>query len=224
MKNVTPSSDTAAFMREVDEALQVERLLALWHRSKWLLLSGVLALVLGVAGWQAWQAWQRHTQRTQAAQWYAFTQTPKATQHEALLKMLPNTAGGVRALALMQLAQQATTPAEKAKAYLQITTPEFPLWLAQLARLNAAMALVGTDVTAAKTHLEVLAQRDPLAPIASPAYAPAVELLALIAMQQNDLPTARAYTQKLLAEQQLPDDLRQRAVQRLGYLGSLPNK
>ena len=41
------------FLREVDEDLRSERLLSLWRRWRWLILSFVAALLIGVGGWEA---------------------------------------------------------------------------------------------------------------------------------------------------------------------------
>lgn len=221
----TPVSDdpAAAFLREVDEALKHERMLALWHRYKLVLFASILALLLGVAAWQGWQKWQNYQARTMADQWYAFSklETPEA-QRKALPALLASMKGGFRALAAFKQADLTDAPAEKAKSYaLVYNDSSQPQWLQDLARLDAAIVLLGTDTVAAKTHLEALSQRNPNA-VPSPAYAPALELLALLAQTQKDDLAARGYTQKLLEEQGLPDDMRQRALQRMGALSTLP--
>lgn len=221
LKDVTPASDTtAAFLREVDEAMQQERLLAIWHQSKWFILAGVLALLLAIAGLQTWDAWREHQARTLAAQWYAFSElkTDSARVKE-LPALLQSTTGGTHALAVfMQAAMQHTGP-EKAKAYNQITTnTSNPQWLRDLARLNGAIALMGDHPQEAKAQLEILAQAN-VEQLPSPAYAPALELLALLAQQSNDIAAAKGYTEKLLQQPGLPADMRQRALQRYGALG-----
>lgn len=221
-KNVTPAPDAAtAFLREVDEALQQERLLALWHRSKWFILAGALGLIVAVAAMQAWGAWQQHRARTLAAQWYAFSQlNSDAARAKQLPEILANSTGGTRALAAYTQAQMATTPAEKAKSYALVYNGNFPQWLKDIARLNAAIALAESDPTAAKSQLEILTQVNP-EKTPGPAYAPALELLALMAQKQGDETTARGYTEKLLQVPGLPADMHQRALQRLGALSTL---
>ena len=155
-KNVTPPTDAAsAFLREVDEAMHQERLLAIWHRSKWFILAAVIGLVLAVAG--------------------------------------------------LELAGDSGEPQ----------------WLRDIARLNAALALMDQDAPAAKAQLELLAQSN-YDDMHGPAYAPALELLALLSQQAGDVAAAKGYTLKLLQVPGLPADLRQRAMQRVGVLGGAP--
>lgn len=224
MKNVTPSSDTtSAFLREVDEAMQQERLLAVWHRSKWFLLAAIIALVLAVAGREAWDAWSMHKARTHAAQWFAFTELKTDAEREKMLpQILNDTTGGTRALALYAKANMQHEAKAKADAYLELANDSSePQWLRDVARLNAALALMGADSAAAKAQLEMLAQTN-YEDLPSPAYGPALELLALLAQQAGDTTAARGYTLKLLQVPNLPADMRQRALQRAGVLGGAP--
>lgn len=224
MKNVTPPTDTTtAFLREVDEALHQERLLAVWHRSKWFILAAVVALVLAVAGREAWDAWSLHKARTHAAQWFAFTELKTDAEREKMLpEILDETRGGTRALALYAKANMQHEANAKAGAYLELANDASePQWLRDVARLNAALALMGSDAAAAKAQLEMLAQTN-YEEIASPAYGPALELLALLSQQAGDVTAARGYTLKLLQVPNLPADMRQRALQRAGVLGGTP--
>lgn len=221
IKNVTPAPDTTtAFLREVDAAMQQERLLAVWHTSKWFILGAVVLLVLAVASQQAWLAWRTHQARTLAAQWYAYTELKTdAERQSALPTLLQTTSGGTHALAVYKLAAMQHTGEEKAKAYMQLVNDtSVPQWLRDISRLNAALALLGTKPEEAKAHLEVLAQSN-AEQLNGPAYAPALELLALLAQQSGDVASAKGYTKKLLQQPGMPSDMRQRALQRYGALG-----
>lgn len=221
-KNVTPAPDaTTKFLREVDEALQQERLLMVWHKSKWFLLAAVVLLVLSVAGQQAWLAWKDHQARTMANQWYAFsTLNADSARAEKLPEILSTTTGGTHALAVYTQAAMQHTPAEKAKAYQQVVTSKSaPQWLKDLARLNGAIALMESNPAEAKAQLELLAQAKP-EELPTPAFAPALELLALMSQQAGDVAAAKGYTEKLLQMPALPSDMRQRALQRLGMLSA----
>ncbi len=224
MKNVTPSSDTTtAFLREVDEAIQQERLMAVWHQTKWFLLAALIALVLAIAGKEAWQAWSMHKARTHAAQWFAFTELKTEAEREKILpEILADTSGGTRALALYAKATMQHEPKAKAEAYLALADDASePQWLRDVARLNAAIALMDNNAASAKAQLEMLAQT-PYDDLPSPAYGPALELLALLSQQAGDTNAARGYTLKLLQVANLPADMRQRALQRAGVLGGAP--
>lgn len=223
-KNVTPPTDAAsAFLREVDEAMHQERLLAIWHRSKWFILAAVIGLVLAVAGREAWQAWSLHKDRTHAAQWFAYTELKTDAEREkALPELLDDTHGGTRALALYAKANMQHEARARADVFLELAgdTGE-PQWLRDIARLNAALALMDQDAASAKAQLELLAQTT-YEDVPGPAYAPALELLALLSQQAGDVAAAKGYTLKLLQVPGLPADLRQRAMQRVGVLGGAP--
>lgn len=220
LKNVTPTDTTTAFLREVDEALQQEKLLAVWHNSKWFILAALVLLVLAVAGQQVWVWWKQHQARTMADQWYAFSQLKTDSERLAALPtILQTTTGGTHALAVYKQAAMQHTPAEKAKAYMmQVNDASAPQWLKDLARLNAAIALLESNPAEARTQLELLTQNNSKQ-LASPAYAPALELLALLSQQAGDTKSARGYTETLLNLGGLPSDMRQRALQRYGALG-----
>lgn len=208
---------TAAFLREVDEALHAERLLTIWHTSRWWLLAGALATLLAVAGWQAYGAWERHQARSVASAWYELAQTEQA---EELAKQLPDfvasSQGGYRVLARMAQAGLAPADEDKTKMYMSIADDAtLPLWLRNIGRLNAALVMLSANPAQAKAQLELLAQTDPTAQ-ALPTYAPALELLGLMALQANDTATARAYTSKLLEQPLITPGQRQRALQRMG--------
>lgn len=226
-KNVTPPQDAAtAFLREVDEALHQERLLNLWHKSKWFVLAGVIALVLGVAGKEAWQAWSLHKARTLAAQWYTYSELKTDAEREKFLpSLLNNTSGGTKALAIYAEANMQHDAQAKADVYMKLVNDgRQPSWMRDVARLNAALSLLDAKPAEAKAQLEILSQTT-YTDIPGPAYAPALELLALLAQQAGDVASAKGYTMKLLQTPGLPADLRQRALQRIGVLGGMaPNQ
>jgi hypothetical protein len=215
---------TAAFLREVDEAMRLERWQTIWHKGKWPMAGGVLALIAAAAAWQGWQSWQAYQDRSTATRWAELAEIKDpATLAAALPTFVAQSHGGYQAIALLAQAAQAETPAQKILAYRAIqSNPNQPEWLRAMAQLNAAIILLGTEPLAAKGELEVLAQTEfgkaplPTAPMA-------LELLAIDALQRQDLPSARAYTQRLLQlpEQggQLTPTLHQRALERLGALG-----
>lgn len=215
---------TAAFLKEVDEALQYERMMNLWHRYKWVLLAAVLLLLLGVAGVQAWRAYQAHQARGLAERWHAISQLSAETTRATQLTSFAKSAhGGYKALAVFTQAESAATPAARADAYLKISSDSSqPEWLQNLARFNAALSLLGTDDARAKSQLELLAQEGKQA---GATYAPALEQLAILAQRQGDETAARGYTTRILElpADTLPPDLRQRARQRLGQLSTLAN-
>ena len=210
-----PLPDAKVFLREVDEAMQQERLLMLWQRWRWWGLAAVLLSMLGVAGWQGWQAWEAHQLRTFAARYATLPDNADAATLQALAARAP---GGYGALLAMREAKVTTDPQAQAAVYLKLANDGKQAgWVRDTARLAAAMVLLGVDDAGAKTQLELLAQTsDPAA--TSPLAAPALEQLALLSQRSNDPAAALAYTRRLLDLPGTPEDLRMRAQLRLGLL------
>lgn len=224
MKVVSPDQNdaAAAFLREVDEALQYERLMNLWHRYKVAIVAGVAVVLLAVAAGQAWQAYKAHQARTLAERWHAVTAiTDEANRKVQVGNFAKTSQGGYKALALFTQAQAAQKPADVAAAYRSVAEDKSQApWLQNLARFNLALTLLGTDDTTAKSQLELLTQEGKQT---TATYAPALEQLSILAQRQGDTLAARGYTEKIvqLDPQTVPPDLRQRALQRLGALSSI---
>jgi len=216
---------TAAFLREVDEAMRVERWQTLWKKSKLPLFAGVGSLIAASAAWQAYQSWQTYQDRSTATRWAELAELPsEADLAGALPAFVAESAYGYKALGLMAQAASARDDTAKISAYraLQADTT-LPEWLRAFGQLNAALVMLNTDNEGARAELALLAKTEigtpplPTAPIA-------MELLALDAMQRGDKAAARGYTDRLL---QLPEQgglitpaLRDRALERLGALSS----
>ncbi|MBI1308983.1 MAG: hypothetical protein GC129_03855 [Proteobacteria bacterium] len=217
----TPHDPTAAFLREVDEALQYDHIMSLWHRYKWLLLAAVIVLLLAVAGSEGYKAWRQHQARAQATRYYAITAlNASPARARQLTQFTASAHGGYKALAAFAQAQAAATPQARAAAYqLVAQDSSLPAWLQQMARFNMALAQLGTNNAAAQTNLELLTQQGLES---SPLYPAALEQLSILAMAKGDTVAARGYTEKLLAAPLVAADMRQRALQRLGALSTLP--
>lgn len=227
MKNVTPPKDsTAAFFREVDEAMQYEKLEGLWKRYRALIVTGTVAVVAAVAGYQGYGAWKGHQSLALAEQYHAAMTLEGEARTKALAEVTAQSGGGYRALAAFEQARSQPETKEGAraadKAYgLVYNDPSQPQWLRSIARLNAALSLLGREDTLAQEHLNLLAQDPGQGVTPLPTYAPALELLSLLAQRQGDTTTARGYLQRLLALADIPADMKQRAQRRMGELSTL---
>lgn len=224
-KHILPPEISAkGFLKEVDDALQEEKLMNLWRQWRWLIVLAVAGLLLGTAASQGWHAWQRHQAQAVAEQWYALSKMkPEDPAYPAKLRALEKVSpSGYRALALYAQADRLMkqpTPDMKAVAalYDQVAADSAaPGWLASLSKLNAALALMGTDDAAAKARLDALVANDKDA-----AHVTALELAAVLAIKQGDTLAARGLTQKLLDIPYIPADVRQRALRRMGDLSTL---
>ena len=222
------ADSTAAFLREVDEAMRVEAWQKRWQQWRLPLFAGVALLITGAAAWQGWQAWQQHTSRSVAAKWDEIRRTEDKAELTKQLKAFTDEASsvaGYRAMAQLALAAASSSPLEKLTAYRALADDTAqPDWLRGIGALNAAVILLETSPADGKAQLELLAQVQAGTP-PLPTVALALELLALDAMRNNLPNIAKAYTQRLLQLQDptqggyLTPAMRQRALQRLGALG-----
>jgi hypothetical protein len=217
------ADQTAAFFREVDEAMRVEKIQNLWQQWRWPLFGAVGAVILGLAAWQGTTAWQAHQDRTTAAQWDELLRLQDETKlAEALPKFATESRYGYHALAQMAQAAAAKTAPEKLAAFRALAdNTSQPAWLRALGQLNAALVLLETNPAEGQAQLELLTQTE-IGTTPLPTVPLALEVLALNAMAKNDFSTAKAYTQKLLDLPQqggvLTPALRTRALQRMGTL------
>ncbi|HEX2858684.1 MAG TPA: tetratricopeptide repeat protein [Alphaproteobacteria bacterium] len=210
-------------IREFDEAMKQERLLEVWHKFRWYIIGLVTFIVLAVAGWQGWQAWQLHQARSMAERYYAWTKLPEKEQQAKLPELLQRSTQGYRALIVFKQAQeQGKTDAVAADRTYALVYGDRgqPQWLREMARLNAAIILLGRNDTLAQEHLSVLAQQ-PEEAKAGPAYPAALELLAMLAIRQGDTTTANGYLNRMVALPNLPADSRARARLWLGAYSTL---
>lgn len=214
-------------IREFDEAMKQERLLEVWHRFRWHIIGLVTVVVLAIAGWQGWQAWQLHQARSMAERYYAWTKLPEKEQQVKLPELLQRSTLGYRALMVFkQAAEQGhgirgADPVAADRTYALVYGDRAqPQWLREMARLNAAITLLGRNDTLAQEHLSVLAQQ-PEEAKAGPAYPAALELLAMLAIRQGDTTTANGYLTRMVSLPNLPADSRARARLWLGAYSTL---
>lgn len=220
--NLCMADVTQMFLKEVDDALHEERLLSVWKNYKPLIVGGVAALVLATAGWQVWLGYERKAAEQVAEQWQGLSDLDAGAKQAVLEEVSDSGSVGFRALARSEMASAALAAnphevAEAAAAYgAMVADGKSPSWVANMGRLNRALALLGVDNAAAKADLMVLqGQAD------SALMPPALELLAVLATAEGDTPTARNLTNQLLALPDIPADMRQRASIRLGALSTL---
>jgi hypothetical protein len=221
--NPAQADQAAAFFREVDEAMRVEKMQTLWRQWRWPLAGVVLAAMVGAAAWQGYGAWQAHADKTTAARWDELMRLQNATDlAKALPEFLQSSRYGYHALGQLAQAAAAPMPAGQLAAYQALAADTAqPDWLRAFGQLNAAVVLLGTNPAETQAQLELLAKTE-LGTPPLPTVPLALELLALHALNKGDKATAKAYTQKLLELPQqggtLTPALRSRALQRLGGL------
>lgn len=123
--------------QEVDEALQKDRLMALWDKYHLVIIGGVAALILGTAGWSGWTSWTHAHNKGETSR---LISALEGTAPETALKGLAeDMSGGHETIALMTLAGtyvQQDKIADAAQIFEKIfTQSSAPQTLKELARL-----------------------------------------------------------------------------------------
>lgn len=208
-------------IREVEEDLRREQLTRLWTKYRGAIIGGVLAVVLGVAGYEGWQSWQHKISAEESARYLAAAQqaaqgkTAEAATDLALLAQDGKT--GYRVLAALRqaalLAQTGET-AKAAQAYEAVAADgKTPRIYRDLATVMAAMtSLDSADPATLEGRLAPLTVAD------NPWRHSAVELTALLAQRRGDIQKAREAYQRLADDSATPQAMRGRAAEMLAAL------
>lgn len=207
--------------KEVEEEVRRDQLLKLWKKYGVFVVAVVLAVVLGVAGYQGWTVYEQR-QREAASQAYATAAGLLAEgQNEQALAAFaalgdPDS-GGYRLLAGFEAARLAAEAGEDDLALAN--------WGA-IASSGAPVAFRDAAVLAAARHRldlgeveEAEAMLEPLTGAGRPYRPLAVELSALAALARGDAATARQRLQGLVADLEAPAGTRGRAAELLATIG-----
>lgn len=201
------------FIREVDEGLREERLHWFWKRYSHLILSMILAIVIMVAGHEAWKQWQ-----TQQAAAYALrydeavvlTESDRAAEGLAMLAALATEAGGgYRAIAALRQAVVLARRGELAIALAVWRKVAADLKIPRPYREAAILLSVLNSVGRVEPS-ELTVLLEPLTVDTNPWRFSALELTAVLAMQRNDVATARTILSQLADNPQAPAGVRSR--------------
>lgn len=92
-------------LREVDEAMRVEKVTAFWNEHKTAIIAGAAALILGTAANAGWQSWTRH-QKEETTSAILTAQASKDPLH-ALIKAADDNGTRYKSLAAMTAAAEA---------------------------------------------------------------------------------------------------------------------
>ncbi|MGO1117106.1 tetratricopeptide repeat protein [Rhodovibrionaceae bacterium A322] len=207
--------------REVDEDVRKEQYLQLWKKYGNYVIGAAAAIVIGVGGWQAWLAYQESERLAASEAYYqAMTAVEQSDDSRAALDNLSALAKpgdvGYGQMAAFQEAQLRAKAGDLDGALAlwdaiaadspDNLTRDVAILTAAQHRLNAGE----TDGLAAK-----------LAPLTDPSNSLkslAGELLALLAIKEGDLDTARQELQAIVDDTQAAQGVRGRAAQLLASL------
>lgn len=92
-------------LREVDDAMRVEKLVKLWEEHKTAIIAGIAALILGTAANSGWHSWTKH-QKAETTSAILTAQESKEPL-DALVKAADANSSSYKTLALMTAAAKA---------------------------------------------------------------------------------------------------------------------
>ena len=210
----------ADIFREVDEDVRRDKALEAWNKYQpWLVAIAVL-IVLATAGYRAYDYYRTRANEAAGAQYemaLKLARDGKPGESETALAQIAATGpGGYGAMAQMRRAAEianhdspAGVAAFDALAGNASLGPQFQA----VARLRAAMLRVDeADLKEMTTRLS------PLAVAGQPLRHSAREMLALVALKQDDLDAAGKYLDEIVTDPQSPDAIRRRAGELQGLV------
>jgi hypothetical protein len=198
--------------REVDEDIRRDQLKKLWDRTAPYVIGAAVLIVVATAGYRGWEYWQERQAQSSGDRFVAAVQQSDdgrtAESIAALESLVADGTGGYPILARFRIAT------EKAKAgdiegavaeFDTIAAGNAPAEMRAMARLRAAILLVDTASLA-----ELESRIGDLAATGTPWRHTAREVLGLAAWRSGDYEGARTHFDSLVADQEAPQDLRQR--------------
>lgn len=211
-----------AFLREVDEEVRRDQLSGLWKRWGTLIITLVVALLAGLAGWLWWQDQQEKAAGASGEQLVQAIDKMGVGDNEAarplLEELVKGGKGGYPALArFMQAADQAAVGEDdKAAATLEALAGD--AGIAQPLRDAALLKFVRLRFDALEPA-DVIARLKPLAVPGNPWFGIAAEMSALAHLKAGTPEQAKPLLIAMAKDEALPQSLRNRATQLALTLG-----
>jgi hypothetical protein len=211
--------------QEVNEALREDRAKEWWRRWGTVVIGGAVLIVVAVAGWNGWN-WYQSGQRAKAGDAFNAAVVQAATDKPGAIAALDKiAAGGVEPYAeaarlrIARLKAEAGDKEGAAAAYRQAIQGARDADARELSILLKAMQ----EFDSAKPE-DLAAELQPLIGKERPYRAMALELLAALALKQNDQAKAISLLIELRDETAAGQVLRDRATELLTALGEPAGK
>ena len=219
---VTPADQDQAFLREVDENLRADQLADFWKRWGRVLIG---AIGVGLIALAAWLWWNSHSE------------TVAGEQGETLQSAFNNIGAGNFAAAEKPLADLAGSRVDGYRAAALLSQAAIAVQNNDAKGGAAKFAAVANDASLAKPYrdlalikqtalefdqLQPQAVVDRLRPLAtkeSAFFGSAGEMVAISYLRQNKRADAGKLFAEIARDTNVPDSIRQRAVQMAGVLG-----
>ena len=218
---LTPQNNEA-FLREVDDELRRDQLMTFWERyGRWTIAAIVVALA-AFAGFLYWQHRRTEAAGVEGETLQAAYDALGAGQTEQAAKTLAPIAAsggpGYRALALMTQADILLGKKQDKAAAAIFARIAADQGIAQPFRDLALIRQTTAEFDTLKPQV-VIERLRPLAVPANPYFGSAGELLAIAYLDSGRKDLAGTLFGQIAASDQVPDSIRQRAVQMAGTMG-----
>ena len=219
---VTPDAPDEAFLREVDDDLRRDRMEQFMKRyGAWLVVAVILFLV-AVAGYLYWQKKQQQKASAQSEELMAIYNDIGAGKTDAAkkkLQPLENASSDlVRSLALLTEAAIALDANDRDTALAKYKTISADNDLPDPYRDLALVRATSLEFDKLKPE-EVISRMEPLTKPGNPWFGSAGELTAMAYIKQGHNDQAGRLFAAIAADKQVPETMRNRAVQIAGTLG-----
>jgi hypothetical protein len=209
--------------QEVEEDIRRERYEKLWKKYGPYVIGGVVALLLGMVGWQQWKAYQEREREKHAAAYFEaallLEEGNDAAAAEAFAELAGSAGSGYRAVARLR----------QAEALLQQGQPEQALAVYDALAADSGVNRMMRDLAALKGALLVADSTTPAAMRErlkgalrpdSPWRHVAQELVAYSLYRTGDLEAARSEYQSLVNEFAAPSHIRARGREMVALIDS----
>lgn len=218
-----PSREDEVLIREIDEAVREDAVMAFMRNHGFKVLGAVSLGVAALAGWLVWDYYAEKNLEQQSES--LVTALDSASQNDfrsastgAEGLLADGNSAGARAAARFLQAGAAIETGDSAKAtalYKAIAADTAtPPALRDLARIREVALNYDTMPPA-----DVIAQLSPLAQAGSPWFGPAGELVAMAQIEAGNRPAAGKLFAEIAKDDNQPEGLRSRARQMAGLLG-----
>ena len=219
---LTPDTPNEAFLREVDEDLRRDRMRDFTRTyGKWLIAALVLFLV-AVAAWLYWQNRQEERAAEQSEELMAiYNEIGNGRTDQAKKRLQPLQSSDneiVRALALLTDAAIALDGNDRATALAHYRTIAADDNLPEPYRNLGLIRATSIEFDTIKPE-EVVSRLEPLTKPGNPWFGTAGEMTAMAYLKQGQNDRAARLFAAIARDQQVPETIRNRAVQIAGTLG-----
>lgn len=210
------------FIREVDEAVRQDRLMAVWKQYGTYIVGASLAVVVGVAasvGWQNYQESQRAGHARAMAEATALLAEDKPAEAAAAFKALADDVGGGVAVVARLRAAGAEKEAGSPEAKLGLLEDLSDNQDASSVYRRLADLLVRQEAFNDSDADALIDELDQAAAPDNPWRSSLIELKAIAQMKAGRVDEARATLETLLESETTPDNMQRRAAELLRALG-----